>query len=794
MNHKQNGLTSSEAKIKLQTDGLNELPAAKRRTIFSSIVEILKEPVFALLLVASLIYMLIGSLDDALVLFGFIAVSIAITLFQQRKSERALDAIKELSSPKSTVIRDGVPIQIFSRELVVGDHVLFQEGERISADAELIQCSDVQVDESLLTGESVPIEKLAGDLVYSGCMLVRGSATAVVRATGLNTEIGKIGKSLNQINNAQSPLQKDIRTLIKRFGVFGVLISSLVLLAFGLLQGEWLKGFLTAISLTMALLPEEFSVILTVFMALGVWRISRQRVLTRHAPVIETLGSITTLCVDKTGTITQNKMSLQVLATLGGLVHLNQKATALDEPAKQLLGTAVLASEIQAFDPMELAYKESIALLWPEHKKLTEEFELVHEYGLTPELPAMTHVWKTGEKHLVAVKGAPEAVMRLCKLPEEKVLSIQLQMKEMANDGLRMLGVACAEFNVQENDNTRVVMITGDHELTAQAIGRQAGIACDKVLSGKDIDLLSDQDLQTAVRDVGVFVRIKPHQKLRIVQALQANVEIVAMTGDGVNDAPALKAAHVGIGMGLRGTDVAREASSLVLLDDNFSSIVNAIRQGRQIYDNLRKAVVYVIAVHIPIAGAVFVPLLFGAPPLLTPVHIMFLEMIIDPACAVVFEMEAPEGDVMKRPPRNATQKIFSAGQVMLAVSQGLGLMVIVLVLYLGLLDYGVSQELATTIGFASLVIGNLGLIVSSRSKSNSLIQILKVPNSSQKWIAGIALGGLGLLLSIPYLRERFRLEFFDLQFGLLLLAATALALIWFEGTKKYMGVRLVKS
>ncbi|MFN7507648.1 MAG: HAD-IC family P-type ATPase, partial [Limnobacter sp.] len=333
---------------------------------------------------------------------------------------------------------------------------------------------------------------------------------------------------------------------------------------------------------------------------------------------------------------------------------------------------------------------------------MTEEFELVHEYGLTPELPAMTHVWKTGEKHLVAVKGAPEAVMRLCKLPEEKVLSIQLQMKEMANDGLRMLGVACAEFNVQENDNTwpsspaefefewlgltglkdpirhevpeavsqctsagiRVVMITGDHELTAQAIGRQAGIACDKVLSGKDIDLLSDQDLQTAVRDVGVFVRIKPHQKLRIVQALQANVEIVAMTGDGVNDAPALKAAHVGIGMGLRGTDVAREASSLVLLDDNFSSIVNAIRQGRQIYDNLRKAVVYVIAVHIPIAGAVFVPLLFGAPPLLTPVHIMFLEMIIDPACAVVFEMEAPEGDVMKRPPRNATQKIFSAGQV----------------------------------------------------------------------------------------------------------------------------------
>jgi P-type Ca2+ transporter type 2C len=777
--------------------------------------------------------MLIGSLDDALILFGFIAVSIGITLFQQRKSERALDAIKDLSSPKSTVIRDGVQVKIFSRELVIGDLILIREGERISADAELIQCNDMQVDESLLSGESVPIAKTVGELVYSGCLLVRGSALAVVLATGLNTEIGKIGKSLNQIDNAQSPLQKDIRTLIKRFAIFGVFISTLVLLLFGLLQGEWLKGLLTAISLTMALLPEEFSVILTVFMALGVWRISRQRVLTRHAPVIETLGSITTLCVDKTGTITQNKMSLQVLATPRNMVHLNGKSTLLDESAKQLLSTAVLASETEAFDPMELAYKESIALLWPEHAKLIEQHELVHEYGLTADLPAMTHVWNTGkQQYMVAIKGAPEAVMKLCQLPEQEMSGIQQQMRQMAAEGLRMLGVACAEYRSSGNNHEwppspagfnfqwlgltglkdpirdevpaavaqcktagiRVVMITGDHALTAQSIARQVGVASEKVLSGLDIDALGNQALQLAVRDVGVFVRIKPDQKLRIVQALQTNGEIVAMTGDGVNDAPALKVAHVGISMGLRGTDVAREASSLVLLDDNFSSIVNAIRQGRQIYDNLRKAVVYVIAVHIPIAGAVFVPLLFGAPPLLAPVHIMFLEMIIDPACAVVFEMEAPEGDVMQRPPRSVSQKIFSTGQVLLAISQGFGLMVIVLVLYLGLLEQGASQELATTLGFASLVLGNLGLILSSRSKTHSVLHLLKIPNSSQKWIAGIALGGFGLLLAVPYLRDRLRLELFDLQQGFLLLAGTAIALLWFECAKKWMGVRFSKS
>jgi Ca2+-transporting ATPase len=409
---------------------------------------------------------------------------------------------------------------------------------------------------------------------------------------------------------------------------------------------------------------------------------------------------------------------------------------------------------------------------------------------------------------------------------------IQQQMRQMAAEGLRMLGVACAEYRSSGNNHEwppspagfnfqwlgltglkdpirdevpaavaqcktagiRVVMITGDHALTAQSIARQVGVASEKVLSGLDIDALGNQALQLAVRDVGVFVRIKPDQKLRIVQALQTNGEIVAMTGDGVNDAPALKVAHVGISMGLRGTDVAREASSLVLLDDNFSSIVNAIRQGRQIYDNLRKAVVYVIAVHIPIAGAVFVPLLFGAPPLLAPVHIMFLEMIIDPACAVVFEMEAPEGDVMQRPPRSVSQKIFSTGQVLLAISQGFGLMVIVLVLYLGLLEQGASQELATTLGFASLVLGNLGLILSSRSKTHSVLHLLKIPNSSQKWIAGIALGGFGLLLAVPYLRDRLRLELFDLQQGFLLLAGTAIALLWFECAKKWMGVRFSKS
>ena len=820
---KRNGLTSSEVKKQQKIHGLNEMPIGDRHTFLHSLFNVLTEPMFGLLLVAGAIYLIIGSFEDALILLGFIAISIAITLYQQRKSEKAIDALKDLSSPRALVIRDGIKQRIASKEVALGDLLALEEGSRIPADALLIECHDFLVDESMLTGESEPVDKSNNELIYSGCLVIRGTGMAIVQAIGLKTELGKIGTSLGEIEGLESPLQQDIAVLIKRFAVYGLALSFIVFLIYGIAYQNWLQGALSGISLTMALLPEEFTVILTVFMALGVWRISRQQVLTRHAPVIETLGSINTLCVDKTGTLTLNKMSLQGLATKSEILNLANNSKNLSSDQFELLTYAVLASEIEPFDPMEKAFHEGLSLYRKNHADNYQNFHLAHEYSLDPEFPAMAHLWSSpenSEDHLVAIKGSPEAVMSLCRLTDSQTLDIEKQIATMASEGMRLLGVAKASYRKQsalwpdsiksfdyewlglvglkdplrpevpaavkqcQDAGIRVIMITGDHAVTAQAIAKQAGINAERHLSGKDIDGMNSDQLTKAVRDTSVFVRIKPEQKLKLVQALQANKEIVAMTGDGINDAPALKAAHVGIAIGQRGTDVAREASSLVLLNDDFSSIVNAIRQGRQIYDNLHKAIIYVIAVHIPIAGAVFIPLLFGAPPMLSPIHILFLEMIIDPTCAIVFEMEPPEQNIMLRPPRDLNQKIFSASNVSMAIIQGFGLMVIVTGLYLSLLHLEYSQNFATTISFGSLVLGNLLLIIVSRSRHEHILNILKRSNPSQKWIIGIAIFSFMALLFIPFLRERFDFSMIGTTGVVLILTSGLMSLFWCELTK----------
>jgi len=833
MKNRSEGLSASEAKVLQDKYGFNELPIQDPKTFFKTLTQIVTEPMFALLLLAAFIYLLIGSLEDALLLSCFIALSIGITTFQERKSEKAIEALKDLSSPRALVIRDGIATRISGREVVVGDLLILEEGDRIAADSQIIDSHDLLVDESLLTGESEPIEKNADQPLYSGSLVVRGGGKALVKAIGLQTEIGKIGKSLKQITNAESPLQTDIRILVKRFAILGVSLSILVCLIYGLVYQDWLDGALSGISLTMALLPEEFTVILTVFMALGVWRISRQHVLTRYAPVIETLGSITTLCVDKTGTLTVNKMSVQSLVTIKEMADLSSPQHELSPALKELLGYAVLASEVDPFDPMEKAFHESMKIYIPSHQLTYGAYSIIHEYGLSPQMPAMTHIWASPnqlEECLVATKGAPEAVMGLCGLSENQKNIINEQIKTLASQGLRVLGVASAKYQKEKSAwpdsvgdyefqwlglvglkdplraevpssvkqcldaGIKVVMITGDHAITAKAIAHQAGIDASKVLSGADIDQLTDVQLEKVIKDVCVFVRIKPNQKLRLVKALQANQEIVAMTGDGINDAPALKAAHVGISMGQRGTDVAREASSLVLLNDDFSSIVNAIRQGRQIYDNLRKAVNYVIAVHIPIAGAVFIPLIFGAPPMLTPIHILFLEMIIDPSCAIVFEMEPPEKDVMQRPPRDLHQKIFNLNNLSMAILQGIGLMIIVMTIYLGLLKWDYSPEFATTIAFSSLVMGNLLLIIVSRSSNANFFKILKNPNLAQGWIVGLATALLLVTLLTPFLRERFHFSELTTGGAALILFSVALGLLWHETIKTIYRSRKVLS
>ena len=816
-----NGLSLAEVKRRQTESGFNELPIRDQKTFLKSVYEVLTEPMFGLLILASLIYLMIGSLEDSLILMGFIVISIGITLFQQRKSQKAIEALKDLSSPRALVIREGKMIRIAGREVVVEDLLVLEEGDRIPADARLIEANDLLVDESLLTGESEAVEKKYQDLVYSGCMVVRGGGRALVQAIGLNTELGEIGSNLQAIKPSKSPLEIDIQLLIKRFALFGGIVSLLVFLTYGFLKNDWLEGALSGISLTMALLPEEFTVILTVFMALGVWRISQQNVLVRHAPVIETLGSINELCVDKTGTLTENKMSLQAIAIPGEIVNFDQIANHTNPLTKDVLLNAALASEVNPFDPMEKALHTAYQNNLPSQAFVTH---LAHEYGLTPERPAMTHLWATSHsdrEYHVAIKGSPETLMSLCGLSSLQRAQIESQITQMAAEGLRLLGVACARYSKNPSDpwplgldefefkwlglvglkdplrpevpmavaqckaaGIRVIMITGDHAITAQAIAKQAGIDSEKVLSGAELDVLNDSQIKEAVRTASIFVRIKPSQKLRLVRALQENGRVVAMTGDGINDAPALKAAHVGISMGQRGTDVAREASSLVLLNDDFSSIVNSIRQGRRIYDNLHKAITYVVSVHIPIAGAVFVPLLVGAPPLLAPIHILFLEMIIDPACAIVFEMETAEEDLMTRSPRDPNLKLFSLQNISLALVQGLGLMMMVLGLYLSLPHWGHSHAATITISFAALVLGNLLLIIVSRSSKENLFKILKKPNPSQAWIIGITAVTFLLLIWLEPLRERFQFSALSIKQISLIITAGIASLIWHELAK----------
>lgn len=815
------GLTKSQV-IELQAQhGFNELAVADKKTLFKPLLRILTEPTFALLLLADSIYLFIGKIDDALILLGFIFISVGITLFQERKSEKAIEALKDLSSPRAIVIRDGITQRIAGKDIVVGDILILEEGDRIPADALLLESHDLLIDESLLTGESEPAKKDSANQVHSGCMVIRGSGIAKVTAIGMQTELGKIGSSLKQIIVLNSPLQEDIGVLIKRITVFAISLSIIVLVIYGLMYDNWLQGALTAISLTMALLPEEFTVILTVFMALGVWRIARQKVLTRYAPVIETLGSITALCVDKTGTLTINKMSLEVLATPLHILMLSSKNDGLNPTQKELLSYCVLASEVKPFDPMEQAFHEKRRLV-PEHINQYGSYELVHEYGLSPELPAMTHIWQApgSNECLVAIKGAPEAILKCCNLSQTQKTVLEKQIRDLASQGLRLLGVAKSQYTKQSQNwpatlnsfeftwlglvglkdpirkevpasiqkcqkaGIRVIMITGDHAITAQAIAKQAGIDSDSVLSGNDINALNDLELRQAVKKTSVYVRIKPVEKLRLVKALQANNEVVAMTGDGVNDAPALKAAHVGIAMGQRGTDVAREAASLVLLDDDFSSIVHTIQRGRQIYDNLHKAIIYVVAVHIPMAGAVFIPILFGVPPILDPIHIVFLQMIIDPACAIIFEMEAPESDVMLRPPRSINQKLFNLQNISMALLQGAGLTAIVVGLYFWLLNMNYSHAMATTLSFGSLVLGNISLIIVSRSKNDHLFRILQKTNPSQKWILSIAVISFGFLVTIPFLRDRFQFTVPTLEGALAILASGLIGITWYELVK----------
>ena len=848
------GLTEEQAAERLATEGFNEIASAKPRNVLAIAWAVIKEPMLLLLVAAGVINLLIAfgtqepeRLREAALLFVFVVVVIGITFYQERKTERALEALRDLSSPRALVIRGGVQHRVAGREVAREDVIMLVEGDRVPADAILLECVNLSVDESLLTGESVPVRKAkcssetvmgapGGDgtpFMYSGTLVVKGQGVAKVAATGAHTELGKIGEALSSIEPDKTLLQRDVGALVNRLAVLGLSLAAVIIVVYGVTRGDWLRGSLAGISLAMAMLPEEFPVVLTVFLALGAWRVSQHNVLTRRMPAIETLGAATVLCSDKTGTLTQNRMTVRALHTADGDFEIDG-VDELPEAFHKIVEFTVLASPVDPFDPMDAAFKALGNRFLAQTEHLHADWNLVREYPLSEHLLALSHVWRSpgGSDYVIAAKGAPEAIADLCHFDDAACDAMSLEVSRMADRGLRVLGVAHATFSVAEglpeiqhdfsfewmglvgledpirptvpvavaecySAGVRVVMITGDYPGTAISIAKQIGLKpADQVITGPELDAMSDEQLAERIGEVCIFARAVPEQKLRIIRALKARGEVVAMTGDGVNDAPALKAADIGIAMGERGTDVAREAAALVLTDDDFSSIVGAVRIGRRIYDNLKKAMAYILAVHVPIAGMALIPVLVGhiagreSVLVLMPVHIAFLELIIDPACSVVFEAEAEERGIMARPPRGADEPMFGRRMLTVSVLQGIAVLIAVFGVYYWGMSSAMSAGDVRGMTFLTLVTANLSLIFVNRSWSHTVIGGLQIKNKALWWVTAGTLGVLTVLLALPFAREMFQFDVVHPSHAMIAMTAGVASVLWFEVYKLVMTRR----
>ncbi|MFA5329399.1 MAG: cation-translocating P-type ATPase [Prolixibacteraceae bacterium] len=839
---KYRGLSHTQVQEKQKKDGLNELPSSKPKNLIAIAWGVVKEPMFLLLVACGILYLVLGDVQEGLMLLGFVFVIMGIEFYQERKTEKALDALKDLASPRALVIREGVEKRIAGREVVTDDLVILQEGDRVPADATVLYSVNLMADESLLTGESVSVRKSewngtdknvqpGGDdlpFVYSGTMIVQGNGIVKVTAIGQNTEIGKIGKALDSVKEEPTKLKTEMSLLVKRLAIVGISLCVLVILVYTLTRADLLKGFLAGITLAMAMLPEEFPVVLTVFMALGAWRMSKKNVLTRKPSAVETLGSATVLCTDKTGTLTQNKMTVSQLYN-GDKIHKVTKKTGFPEEFHEIIEYGILSSQTNPFDPMERAITNLGDAYLQDTEHIHTDWQMVKEYSLSKDLLAMSRVFTHPESHrqTIATKGAPEAIFELCHLSETNQTKYALAVAEMASAGLRVLGVAkslIANQNLPEIQHDfdfefigliglsdpiretvpeavrecyqagiRVIMITGDYPVTAMNIAREIGLKNYHVsISGTELQAMTEEELCERIKEVNVFARVVPEQKLKIVNALKRNGEIVAMTGDGVNDAPALKAANIGIAMGEKGTDVAREASSLVLMDDNFASIVGAVKMGRRIFDNLQKALGYIFAIHVPIAGLSLIPVFFANWPLLLwPVHIVFLELIIDPACSIIFEAEKEEKNVMSRPPKDINEPFFGAKKIWLSCSQGIGILAIVFAVYFFGIRMDYSEQEVRALAFTTLIAANIAVILSNRSWTRNIFQIIGTANRTVKWVVGGAAFFLTVILKVPFLLDLFQFEPISFFEAAICVTLGFSSIVWFE-LYKVMKIRLV--
>jgi Ca2+-transporting ATPase len=822
------GLDAEEAGRRLRQDGPNELPASAPRSVLRLLRDVVLEPMFLLLVACGVIYMALGDRQEALMLLAFVFVVMGITFVQERRTERSLDALRDLSSPRALVLRGGQARRIPGRELVRGDTVLLAEGDRVPADIVLRESSNLMVDESMLTGESAPVAKHAapgGDAagsVFSGTLVTQGTARGEVVATGEHSALGKIGKSLATLGGERTPIQAETRRIVTFVAFAGLALAALLALGYGWLRGDWLHALLAGLTLAMAIIPEELPVVLTLFLGLGAWRLSREHVLARNVPAVELLGATTVLCVDKTGTLTTNHMIVRMLWCDGAEYRVAERGDVVfPETFHGLLEYAVLASHRHAFDPMETAIAGAGRRLLADTEHLHRDWTLVDDYPLSRQMLAMSRVWQSPDTadRMIAAKGAPEAVVDLCHLDAAHAGRIAVQVARMAADGLRVIGVARAVFPARDlpasqHDfdfrflglvgledpvradvpaaiaecraaGVRVVMITGDHPATALSIARQAGLPADgNLMTGPELAALGDGALAARLPTTGIFCRVQPEHKLRLVQAFRDAGEIVAMTGDGVNDAPALKAAHVGVAMGGRGTDVAREAAGLVLLKDDFTSLVTAVRYGRRIFANLRKAITFVVAVHVPIVGLSILPVMLGWPLVLLPAHILFLQLIIDPSCSLVFEAEPPEQDTMRGKPRRPDDRLFDGAVLIRGLAQGAGLLALLCGVYVWSSRAAHADDVARALTFTVLVLSNVGLIYVNRSWDAPPWQPGRAPNRYFDWMAVATVALLAAVLAIPDVARLFAFTLPPARMLAVAVACSALATLWFEAVK----------
>ncbi len=823
------GLTSDEARKRQERYGKNELTPKKKESFFSKVLHIVCEPMFLLLIVAAIIYFILGEPRDGAIMLIFVVGVISIDVIQEWKTDKTLNALKDLSAPHSTVIRDGKEIVVASSDLVPGDLMLISEGVKIPADGEVVKASDLCVDESSLTGEAEGVWKTTvenaepssdywrKDYCYAGTLVTQGSAYVLVDKIGVATEYGKIGANIASAPESPTPLQKQTESLVKLCaGIAAVLFASVGFITWFNIPDHTfgdrlIESILSGITLAMAMIPEEFPVILTVFLSMGAWRLAKQQSLVRRLPSVETLGAVSVLCVDKTGTVTMNQMTVRDI-------------WAVDNDNMKLCETMGLGCEIDTYDPMEKAM-----LTYCEKLGITKEHlfggELITEYAFTNELKMMGHVWKHDDEIIIAAKGSPERILAICNLNDIERKEAEAKLLDMLKQGLRVIAVgimkpvskgdiptqltACTltlcgligladppRESVKEDikqctkAGVRVVMITGDNGITASSIAKQIGMPnSDNIITGDELNNMTDEELQEQVKEVNIFSRVVPEHKMRIVKSFKANGEIVAMTGDGVNDAPALKYADIGISMGKRGSEVSREAADLILMDDNFSTIVHTIRDGRRIYDNIRKAVGYVFTIHIPIAFSSLLAPILGVYPanlFLLPLHVVLLELVIDPTCSIVLERQPAETDIMERKPRNPRENILNARTLLKSGLQGIIIFLASFgAYYLILYQNPNDAPLARTMGLVIIILANLFLVQVNSSDHDFVVQSVKrLAKDKVMWVVNIGtIVGTLLLLYTP-LHEF--LKFSPLTIGQLFtaLGIAAVSVLWYDFVK----------